>query len=71
MPDEIFLPLQLLHLEEAISSTAPYGDHHRGGPLRPPGGQKDAQRESQKRNNEHLNGNRMLYLMKEKHFDFR
>ncbi|GFY42184.1 hypothetical protein TNIN_464091 [Trichonephila inaurata madagascariensis] len=49
MPDEIFFPLQLLQLEEA---TPPYRDHHRGGPLRLPGGRKDALHESQKRNNE-------------------
>ncbi|GFU83713.1 hypothetical protein TNCV_523071 [Trichonephila clavipes] len=56
IPDEIFFPLQLLQLEEATSSTTPYRDHHRGGPLRLPGGQKDALRDSQKRNNECLNG---------------
>ncbi|GFY38589.1 hypothetical protein TNIN_245931 [Trichonephila inaurata madagascariensis] len=63
----------LLQLEEATPSTTPYRDHHRGGPLRLPGGRKDALRESQKRNNERLNGNRMLYVIKEKpfHFDFR
>ncbi|GFY74646.1 hypothetical protein TNIN_402781 [Trichonephila inaurata madagascariensis] len=56
MPDEIFFPLQLLQLEEATSSTTLYRDHHRWGPLRLPGGRKDALRESQKRNNERLNG---------------
>ncbi|GFY39394.1 hypothetical protein TNIN_180621 [Trichonephila inaurata madagascariensis] len=73
MFDEIFFPLQLLQLEEATPSTTPYRDHHRGGTLRLPGGRKDALRESQKRNNERLNGNRMLYVIKEKpfHFDFR
>ncbi|GFW51582.1 hypothetical protein TNCV_4212601 [Trichonephila clavipes] len=73
MPDEIFFPLQLLQLEEATPSTTPYRDHHRGGPLRLPGGRKHVLRESQKRNNERLNGKRMLYVIKEKpfHFDFR
>ncbi|GFS32717.1 hypothetical protein TNIN_161991 [Trichonephila inaurata madagascariensis] len=72
MPDEIFFHLQLLQLEEATPSRTPYRDHHRGGPLRLPGGRKDALRESQKRNNERLNGKRMLYVIKEKpfHFDF-
>ncbi|GFX50210.1 hypothetical protein TNCV_2782321 [Trichonephila clavipes] len=72
MPDDIFFPLQLLQLEEAIHSTTLHRDQHRGGPLRLLGGRKDALRESQKRNNERLNGNRMLYVMKEKpfHFDF-
>ncbi|GFY61617.1 hypothetical protein TNIN_347361, partial [Trichonephila inaurata madagascariensis] len=63
MPDEIFFPLQLQQLEEATPSTTPYRDHHRGGPLRLPGGRKDALRESQNRNNERLNGNRMLYVI--------
>ncbi|GFY77503.1 hypothetical protein TNIN_500901 [Trichonephila inaurata madagascariensis] len=72
MPDQIFFPLQLLQLEEATPSTTPYRDHYRGGPLRLPGGRKDALRESQKRNNEPLNGKRMLYVIKKKpfHFDF-
>ncbi|GFY46312.1 hypothetical protein TNIN_26541 [Trichonephila inaurata madagascariensis] len=70
MPDEIFFPLQLLQLEEATPSATPYGDHHRGGPLRLPGGQKDALRESQYRNNERLDGKRMLYVIKEKPFQF-
>ncbi|GFY41429.1 hypothetical protein TNIN_244041 [Trichonephila inaurata madagascariensis] len=70
MPDEIFFPLQLLQLEEATPSTAPYRDHHRGGPLRLPGGRKDALRESQKRNNERLNGKRMLYVIRKKPFHF-
>ncbi|GFS48309.1 hypothetical protein TNIN_460441 [Trichonephila inaurata madagascariensis] len=72
MPDEIFFPLQLLQLEEATSSTTPHRDHHRWGPLRLLGGRKDALRENQKRNNERLNGKRMLYVIKEKpfHFDF-
>ncbi|GFX20423.1 hypothetical protein TNCV_3487811 [Trichonephila clavipes] len=48
--------MNLLQLEEATPSTAPYRDHHRGGPIRLPGGPKDALRESQKRNNEQLNG---------------
>ncbi|GFW34765.1 hypothetical protein TNCV_953931 [Trichonephila clavipes] len=63
----------LLQLEETTPSTTPYRDHHRGGPLRLPGGRKDALRESQKCNNERLNGKRMLYVIKEKffHFDFR
>ncbi|GFU13572.1 hypothetical protein TNCV_938491 [Trichonephila clavipes] len=73
MPDEIFFLLQMLQHEEATPSTAPYRDHHRGGPLRLPGGRKDALREIQQRNNERLNGKRMLYVTKEKpfHFDFR
>ncbi|GFV73960.1 hypothetical protein TNCV_4601181 [Trichonephila clavipes] len=64
---------KLLQLEEATPSTTPYRDHHRGGPLRLPGGRKVALRENQKRNNERLNGKRMLYVIKEKpfHFDFR
>ncbi|GFW21723.1 uncharacterized protein LOC103524116 [Trichonephila clavipes] len=63
----------LLQVEEATLSTTPYRDLHRGGPLRLPGGRKFALRESQKRNNERLNGKRMLYVIKEKpfHFDFR
>nr|GFU43832.1 15-hydroxyprostaglandin dehydrogenase [Trichonephila clavipes] len=61
MPDEIFFPLQLLQLEEAIPSTTPYRDHHRGGPLRLPGGRKDALHDSQKCTNELLSGKRMLY----------
>ncbi|GFT70075.1 hypothetical protein TNCV_4690201 [Trichonephila clavipes] len=68
MPDEIFFPLQLLQLEEATPSTTPYRDHHCGGPLRLPGGRKDALRKYQKRNNERLNGKRMLYVIKEKPF---
>ncbi|GFT22226.1 hypothetical protein TNCV_3272591 [Trichonephila clavipes] len=73
MPDKIFFSLQLLQLEEATLSTTPHRDHHRGGPLRLPGGRKDALRESQKCNNERLNRKRMLYVIKEKpfHFDFR
>ncbi|GFV88852.1 hypothetical protein TNCV_4608971 [Trichonephila clavipes] len=73
MPDKIFLSLQLLQLEEATPSTTPHRDHHRGGPLRLPGGRKDALRECQKRTNERLNGKRMLYLINEKPFlfDFR
>ncbi|GFR04437.1 hypothetical protein TNCT_35421 [Trichonephila clavata] len=47
MSDEIFFPLQLLQLEEATPSTTHRGDHHRGGPLRLPGGRKDALREGQ------------------------
>ncbi|GFS66901.1 hypothetical protein TNIN_59661 [Trichonephila inaurata madagascariensis] len=70
MSDEIFFPLQLLQLKEATPSTAPSRDHHSGGPLRLPGGRKDALRESQKRNNERLNGKRMLYVIKEKPFLF-
>ncbi|GFS61833.1 hypothetical protein TNIN_97761 [Trichonephila inaurata madagascariensis] len=62
MPDEIFFLLKLLQLEEATPTTTPYRDHHREGTLRLPGGRKDALRESQKRNNELLNGKRMLYL---------
>ncbi|GFR05080.1 hypothetical protein TNCT_672781 [Trichonephila clavata] len=46
-PDEIFFPLQLLQLEEATPSTTHRGDHHCGGPLRLPGGRKDALREGQ------------------------
>ncbi|GFW77062.1 hypothetical protein TNCV_2724921 [Trichonephila clavipes] len=59
-----------LQLEEATSSATPYCDHHRGGPLRFPGGRTDALRESQKRNNERFNGKRMLYVMKKKPFQF-
>ncbi|GFV18437.1 hypothetical protein TNCV_2535571 [Trichonephila clavipes] len=70
MPDEIFFHLQLLQLKEATPSTASHRDHHRGGPLRLFGGRKDALRENQNRNNERLNGKRMLY-MKEKPFSLR
>ncbi|GFU98136.1 hypothetical protein TNCV_1491581 [Trichonephila clavipes] len=65
------VPRGLLQLEESTPSTTPYRDHHRRGPLRLPGGRKDALRESQKRNNEHLNGKRMLYVIKEKPFSLR
>ncbi|GFY41963.1 hypothetical protein TNIN_425571 [Trichonephila inaurata madagascariensis] len=73
MPNEIFFSLQLLQLEKATPSTTPHRDRHCEGPLRLPGGRKDALRESQKHSNELLNGKRMLYVMKEKpfHFDFR
>ncbi|GFX65442.1 hypothetical protein TNCV_399931 [Trichonephila clavipes] len=71
IPDKIFFPLQLQQLEEATPSTTPYRDHHRGGPLLLPGGRKDALRDNQKRNNERLNGKRMLYIIKEKPLSLR
>ncbi|GFY77164.1 hypothetical protein TNIN_120461 [Trichonephila inaurata madagascariensis] len=70
MPDEIFFPFQLLQLEETTPFITPYRDNHRGGPLRLPGGRKDALRESPKRNNERLNGKRRLYARKENPFHF-